>query len=253
MTWAGKRKFIIFIALLVVVALFVGLPAYVKIYQAPTCTDNKMNQGEIGVDCGGPCSSLCQALVEKPLILWSRSFKVSDGIYNSVAYLQNPNSTSGARDVRYMIRLYDKENVIIAEREGEGDILPGKITPLFEANIGTGLKIPARTTFEFLEDPFWETQTSFPDIRIISKVFTRENTQPHFDVVVKNVGYTNVRDISLVAILFDAEGNAMAASRSILDGLEQGQEEDVVFFWPEPFSVPVVGKEVFPVVAPVAR
>ena len=30
-----------------------------KILVAPTCTDKIRNNGEIGIDCGGPCSLKC--------------------------------------------------------------------------------------------------------------------------------------------------------------------------------------------------
>ncbi len=253
MTWAGKRKLIISLILIIIVMILVGVPGYFKYYEAPSCQDKKQNQNEEGVDCGGVCGNLCQALVANPIILWQRAFRVVDGFYNVVVYIQNPNVSAGARNVQYVIRLYDKDNVQIAERKGSGDILPNAISPFFESNISTGKTIPTRTTIEFLTVPFWENEVSFPDIRVISKELSREDSQPRLTTKVRNASYFGVDDIALVAILYDTDGNAIGASRSVLDHLEKGEEEDVIFTWPQPFSKAISEKEVFPVVAPTDR
>ena len=55
MSWAARRRLIIsFIVggVLILLLIFIG---YKTFYRIPTCTDNKENQDETGIDCGGSC------------------------------------------------------------------------------------------------------------------------------------------------------------------------------------------------------
>ena len=53
------------------IILIVGLPAFLLLYKAPTCFDGKQNQGEGGIDCGGPCVKLCPSAFLPPEVIWT--------------------------------------------------------------------------------------------------------------------------------------------------------------------------------------
>ena len=63
-------------------------------YQPATCRDGKQNQEEDGVDCGGPCSLICDAQSATPIVSWVRFFKIQDGFYNVASFVENPNAKS---------------------------------------------------------------------------------------------------------------------------------------------------------------
>ena len=115
--------------------LLAGIPLLKFSYHAPTCTDGVQNQGETAADKGGPCPVLDGRALSPASILWSRSFTVRDGLYSSVAYVQNDNAQAGVRLVSYRFGLYDGKNVLIAERAGQMFIMPASITPVYEFNI----------------------------------------------------------------------------------------------------------------------
>ena len=133
--WATKRKVTYLSIALSVLVILAAVPISLSLYRPPTCLDGRQNQGEDGVDCGGPCQLLCKSKTLEPIVLWQRFFKVSPGVYNAVAYVQNPNVNSAAYNVPYVFRLYDARNLIIYERKGITAIAPRVTTPVFESGI----------------------------------------------------------------------------------------------------------------------
>ena len=94
-------------------------------YDKPTCFDGKQNQDESGVDCGGVCEKVCSFQAVKPNIIWSRSFKVSEGIYNAIAYIENPNIRAEAFAVPYVFKIFDERNILISEKKAR--MIEGRI------------------------------------------------------------------------------------------------------------------------------
>ena len=248
LSWSAKRKTLYTLAFVAAVLLFIAAPTTYILYRPPTCTDGKMNQAEQGVDCGGPCVNLCQEKELDPIVLWQRSFEVGPGAYNVIAYVQNPNLGSAAIQVPYIFRLYNSEHVLISERTGKVNLPPNKSLPVFEANVPSGKQIPARESFEFRTKPYWVRQQSvFPDVRINNIVLSREDSRPLLNAEVTNKELIAYDRVPVVAILYDVDGNAVAASRTILDSLEGQSSQPVVFTWPKPFGVQISEKEIVPI------
>ena len=250
MSWASKRKTLYVLVAVVFLVIVLGVPSFFAVYRAPTCSDGQQNQGELGIDCGGPCKNLCQEKALSPIILWQRVFKVTPGSYNAIAYIENPNVTAGASGVAYIFRLYDKNNVLISERTGQADLLPNKTFPIFESNVPAGQKIPTRVTFEFTKAPFWTTKDSLlPEIAVTGVVFSREDTTPHLEATIENRSVKNVANLPVVAIMYDTDGNAIAASRTVVDFLTKKSSLPLVFTWPEPFTKSISKKEITPILS----
>lgn len=249
-TWATRRK-LTYVSIVVAILLVgVALPTFKVMYKPPTCQDAKQNQGEFGVDCGGPCRTLCPALAVEPIVSWQRVFRVSPGIYNAIAFVQNSNVNSTARDVRYIFRVFDEQNVLIADRRGSVDMLPNSIFPIFEPNMFTGEKTPTRVTFDFTTDPDWQIeQVEIPEVAVVNKVFSRESTRPTFDVTLENKTLKSISNMPVIAILYDVDGNALAASRTIIDFLDKSARTTVTFTWPLPFDKTVSAQEVYPIIS----
>lgn len=248
LSWSTKRKSLYTLAFVTVVLVFIAAPTAYVVYRPPTCTDGKMNQTEQGVDCGGTCTNLCQEKELEPIVLWQRSFEVGPGAYNVIAYIQNPNVNSAAIQAPYMFRLYNANQELISERTGKVNLPPNKSLPIFEANLPSGKQIPARVSFEFRAKPYWVRQQSvFPDVRINRVVLSREEGSPLLSAEIENKELIAYDRVPVVAILYDVVGNAVAASRTILDSLEKQSTQPVVFTWPKPFGVAISEKEIVPI------
>lgn len=251
MSWASRRRALYSIIILLGLAVIVGIPMFFLLYEEPTCSDGKQNQNEVGIDCGGSCELLCDSQVVLPAILWSRSFAVTEGVYNSVAYIENPNFKAGTFEVSYIFKLFDSENILVTERRGITYISPNNAFVVFEGGIVTGERIPARTFFEFRGEPKWfELNNPAISLVIENRILSDTNSSPKLDATLKNISTEDIKDIEIMAIIFDTNDNAIASSRTVVKLLPKSSVQDIAFTWPKPFSSSVGRVEIIPKVYP---
>ncbi|MBI4093972.1 hypothetical protein HY417_03335 [Candidatus Kaiserbacteria bacterium] len=252
MSWASKRRFAYGAGTILVFVFLVGVPLAVWLYEAPTCSDGKQNQGETAIDKGGPCPLLDERTLGPGSVLWSRAFPVRGGLYSAVAYVENPNEGAGVRAVKYRFGLYDERNILVAERRGTTFIMPGGITPVFEGTIGTGNRTVARTYFEFTSRPVWERMENAAGVLVVgNKTMTTPELIPRLSARVRNVSVEPVLNPSFVAIVFDPAANAFVASATTLSRLAPGEEKEIAFTWPDPFTSTVGRIDVLPLLPPI--
>ncbi len=238
-SWSTRRKSIYIIGTLLVFLFALALPLWYVTYKAPSCTDRLQNQGELGVDCGGPCTLLCKANALDLIVHWQRAFKVKDGVYNTVSYVENPNLDSGVEKIAYRFKLYDSDNLLIYERRGDTFVPPKKIFGIFESNIVTGSRVPVRTLFEFLDSPIWKTDfPKEPALVVNNKLLSTEDGLPRLTASLQNLTDNAVYNTEVVALLYDALDNALASSRTVVDSVSKGGVTPLVFTWPEPLEKP---------------
>ena len=185
--WSTKRKFLYTCAALVVLIFLIGLPTFFIVHKAPSCFDSLKNQGEQETDCGGPCTILCKADALSPIIHWQRFFQAKNGVYNVLAYIENPNINSAISNVPYVFKLYDNNNLLIYERRGATFVPSKKIFGVFESNIVTGNSQPARVFFEFLGNLEWRKEFSKDSVLVFTdETISNASTSPRLTARVKN-------------------------------------------------------------------
>ncbi len=250
MTWAFRRQFLYVVILLLFFSLCGYLVSYPGLHKAPSCVDGKQNGDELGIDCGGSCVMACIAQVDPISILWARAFKVVPGRYNAVAYLENHNKNIAVDKISYRFRFADKNNVYVGKREGSTYVPPSGKFAVFESAIDIGNSIPVYTTFEFTSVPQWVTvpQEKIDQLKVlVSNInLINEDTSPALSATVKNDSFFTVGDVDVVSILYDRDHNAVSASRTYINSLSAEESKDISFTWPEPFSTPVIAKELIP-------
>ena len=252
--WATQRKLTYISILIAFLLVVVALPSYYFFYTPPTCFDQKQNQGELGVDCGGPCSVLCPALALDPIVYWTRYFQVSPGNYNLVAYVENPNLGSYAVNVPYDFKAYDLAGTLILEKKNVVNIWANKKFAIFESGINTSQAKIAQVTFEFTGKPVWKKNNLiFPDITVANPILSKESTVPRLNATIQNNSFTAVSNLPVIAVLYDAEGNAVGVSRTVVDFLQKGSPQNIFFIWPAPFTAPVAQKEIIPLISPIGQ
>tara|TARA_B100000745_G_scaffold262983_1_gene187260 strand:- start:6239 stop:6967 length:729 start_codon:yes stop_codon:yes gene_type:complete len=240
----GTGVMVFFLALAIPLVFF-------SIYEPASCFDGKKNQGETAPDLGGPCILLDPAFVQPIAVQWTRSFAVRDGFYNAISYVENNNKEAGVTNVRYIFKLYDARNILIAERTGETPIYPGKVFPIFEGRIDTGNRVPVRATFDFLTDKVWEKMLDpSRGIVVFNETIENRDTTPRVDAEVKNTTLESYRNVVLIATVFDANGNAINASRTIISRIDPTESLPVAFTWPAAFSEKVTRVDIVPLVLP---
>lgn len=237
MSWATRRKLEYLGIIIICTLLFLVLPFFLFVYEAPTCFDGQRNGNETGVDCGGSCRLLCSAEILEPFTRWDpRIFEVTPGVYSVLAYIENPNASAEVRNTPYIFRLYDAEGMLVMEREGRTFIPKGKTFAIYDGNFTTGERVPVRATFEFPEPLVWtRSAVPDPDISVTNKALLDEDTSPRVEARVENRSSERIVNLELVAIIFDGSGNAIGSSRTFVDELPAWQSTNLVFTWPVPF------------------
>lgn len=254
MPWAVRRRILYLLGVFLFLAVVLGGPiAYSLLTVPPSCTDGIQNQGETAIDRGGPCPLLDPSQLQPSAVLWARAFSVRDGSYNAASYIENPNDGAGVASANYIFKLYDSDNVLVAERTGSTFIMPGRVTPVFEGAIDTGNRKAARAFFALTEEPQWQQMRDAGKAIAVSDVGAADiAASPRVTATVRNTDVSPLFDISFVATVFDTAGNAYASSATHLDRLAPDETQQIVFTWPDPFPSLVGRIDVIPRVAPVS-
>lgn len=252
MSWASRRRTTYLFGVIIFFAVVIGGPLAYKYFSVPpTCTDGIKNQDETAVDKGGRCFVLDERSLQSYALLWARSFRVRDGSYNAVAYIQNPNKDAGVREAHYHFGLYDAQNILVAEREGTMYIMPGATTPVLEGRIDVGNRVVAHTYFEFTEAFTWERmKNNAVAISVNNKEISNILESPRLSALAQNNSVVAQQNISFVAVIFDPAGNAFAASATSLPRLEPGQSSQIVFTWPDAFTIQPGRIDIIPLMTP---
>jgi hypothetical protein len=250
MTWGLKRQIFYVVILILFFSIFGFLIIYPKLNKAPSCVDKKQNGDEIGIDCGGSCPNFCFNQTDTVSILWARAFRVVPGRYNAVAYIVNHNKNAAVEKVNYKFRFADTNNIYIGKREGSTFIPPAGNFAIFEPGIDIGNSIPVYVTFEFTQAPQWlqvsEEKMDQLKILVSNIELSDETTSPKLSANIKNNSLFTIPNMNVITILYDANRNAISASRTYLDKINPLQIANINFTWPEPFSEKVIAKEIIP-------
>ncbi len=236
LNWRTRRQIIYFGIFVLIAAIIVGGLIW-YFWPKPSCSDNKQNQGEEGVDCGGPCQTPCLAEVRDISISWVRFFKNKDGFYDAAALVENPNLFAGIDSLKYKFKLYGANNVLIAIREGSIFINPASQQIIFESNIFTGeARIPSRAFIEFDQQKNWEyikKEKSF--LSIVRKDFINFPF-PRLTAEIRNESLADAKEVFAAAVLYDNEGNVQGVSSTKIDLIKPDSTQPANFTWPQPFD-----------------
>lgn len=256
MSWATQRRILYLLGLFTFFLIVIGGPIAYRYISSlpPQCAQGRMRPSGVS---GGPCSLLDPSLLQPITQLWARSFEVrtpadlGSGSYNAVAYIQNTNQNAGTQSVSYQFGLYDSQNVLIAQRAGTTYIMPGGVTPVFEAGISTGNRAVAHTYFTFTSNPVWEPSENAVRGIAVSNVQTNTlDSTPRITATLNNTNPLSVHDVQVVIVVFDPTGNAFAASSTVVPFIDRNASTQIVFTWPNAFDASVGRIDILPTKAP---
>lgn len=234
--WALWRRMQYFTGFALFFLLIGGWIYYANFYQPPSCFDGRQNGSELGVDCGGDCVRICAFSVQEPTVKWSRSFRVTEGMYNAVGYVENTNREAATLELRYKFTLFDEAGVI-TEVSGTTILPPDGLYPIFEGRIETGRRIPTRTFLTLEPVEIWQPATMGREqFSVVERELTDADLRPKLEATVRNNDLEEAEEVEVVATIFDAEGTALASSRTFLDRFTGRTDQQIFFTWPEPIA-----------------
>jgi hypothetical protein len=247
MSWSQRRKLIYGLGALLVAVVIIGLPSFYFLYTPPTCFDGVLNQGEQGVDCGGPCQKLCASAFIPPVVAWVRLEKLTDGFYNAAAYIVNQNVDGAADAAPYHIALYDSAGSFITDTTGTVSIPPHRNTLAFLSGISVGKRIPTRALFEFTAVPNWTKRAdTLAPLIIGDKNYSEDQSGSSLAVTLTNRAAVPLGALNVDAILYDKDNNVLGFSLTQIDGITAGGTAVAPFSWSENRQGKVISIEVLP-------
>lgn len=233
MDWATRKRLIYFVVLALLVLGLIVFVGYSLLNRPPTCSDNKQNGTELGIDCGGQCAYLCASNVTPLRVLWVRALPARPKEVNLVAYLQNQNKTARVAKADYKFTVYDDKAKVVYTKEGSAEITPNGNVAIFVSPINIGERKVQRTLFEWTSPLlFTEADPKNLESKLIT-IDTKLTTESGTELIAKLENPTRLayRNVPVVAILYGKEGNALLASRTVLDDVEPNAKVDAFFSW----------------------
>lgn len=220
------------------ILLLIGVGVYYNyIYQPPGCFDGEQNGDERGVDCGGSCVRICAADVTQPYIQWVEAFKIVDGQYNALAYIENRNKQASTPELGYTFTFYDETGGVITERSGNTILPPDSVYPVFEGRVMTSGKAVDRIEMTLSEPELWLPATIGRDQFQSEAVdLIGADIRPRLTAEIENKELTEAQNVEIVATIFDRDDNPLTASQTYIDIFAPRSTETIVFTWPEPIA-----------------
>lgn len=222
MSRSAKKIFygVFYLALFGLIAYGVTRPAIVP---PPSCTDGVQNQGEQGIDCGGPCSISCDVKALVPLSVTGGVdvFGLSTGKAVLLAQVSNANEEYKADQFFYRFLVYDHSDKLLETISGSSSISALEQKYVFDSRVNTNLQEIGKVTME-LYDVSWKKAYAAlaPQIKIISGPDTVLGSDSiSVSGSVKNQSSVDASDVTIIAVLHDKYGGKVFASQWVMSSL----------------------------------
>lgn len=230
-----KRTVIVLVYLLILI--LVGFSIYLIGRTPASCADKKQNQGEQGVDCGGPCA-VCKAEIDLENLVVAEKVVVSGGndTYDVVAKISNKNESKGAKFFKYTFTLRSSDGTVIGKREGNTFILPADSRYVAELGIQTQDKIPAVIVEVSIDDAQWSELPSVdkPQISVYGKKFGPASSGIGNEAfgIFRNESRYDLAKIFTTVVLRDSYGRIIGVSKNENSAVRAGEEREFHLVWP---------------------
>lgn len=171
---------------------------------------------------------------------------VTKGNYDVAILVENQNANFGIDKIKYALRIYDKFNVLIAERYGETAFEPQEKFVIYEPSIDTKEQVADRA-FLYLDDTaIWQKMKKEPSKLSVGAKNFSNFPQPRLQSDARNNTLDPIRNVKFVSVLSDPNGNAIAASQTVIDVLLGNETKPLNFTWPTSFEVEPAIIDIYP-------
>lgn len=244
-SWRVKRQLLI-IGVVVAVCAGAGFLVFQRFLPVASCMDNTQNQGEFGVDCGGPCGP-CELKHPRGITtFWARAVKVRDGVFDVAALIQNENEVLSSNHVVYEFTLFDQFG-LITKKTGETYLLAQERTPVMGPSIVT-TRDPSRIEFRIVSVD-WEVRKDihpnvFAERREYKVVMQSGKKQSAVNVLIFNSTSYDYRSVDVYVLVLDKDGNLLGTNRTTMENVRAGSHTPVRFIWPQELPGGVASLEV---------
>lgn len=244
-SWRARRQLLI-TGLILAVFSGIGFWIFQKFLPVPSCMDTKQNQGEFGVDCGGPCGP-CELKNPKAVTtFWARAVKVRENVFDAAALVQNQNEVLSSGQVVYEFALFD-EFGLVTRKTGRTYLLAQERTPVIESSIVTS-RDPTRVEFRIVSIDWQVRKDIHPNVfaerREYKVLTTSEKKQSAVDASVFNSTSYDYKSVDIYVLVLDKDGNLLGTNRTVLENVRAGSHTPIRLIWPGELSGAVAAIEI---------
>lgn len=250
-----SQKRILIITIIFAVIFSFGAILYLFLKPNPSCFDKKQNQGEAGIDCGGPCLKKCEVISREKIIIKKTGF-VDAGIeksYDIYAQIVNPNNLLGAKSFDYKFIITNSQG-FKEEKSGTSFVLPGDTKYVILLGLNSEAPISS-VDFEIKNENWIETYNEFenyfqnPLLKVVNVKYNEVTGGVEFyetKGLVKNESPYDFSQIRVRVFLKNESGNIIAINSTEMGMVRSGENRDFRVFWPNRFSGTVQNVEIQP-------
>lgn len=230
------------IAIAIIFLLFlgsIGFLVYGLFPHAPaaSCGDGIQNQGEAGIDCGGPCVQIC-ANPEELILFQTKVIPTKEGFVDAFAELRNGNIAFGIPALRYTFEFYDAANALITSRAGVTYILPNDSKYIVESAIPVARE--ARSVKFTFHEPQFKAVKDYVKPRLVA-LNTASDDELGFTRVrgiIANQTNNSYESVMLTVLLRDDVDRVIAVNKQEITTLVSNEQRFFDLRWPykKPFS-----------------
>lgn len=217
-------------------ALIITLVYFVWLKPTPTCSDNIQNQGETGVDCGGPCEP-CELKNLVPLgSTWVKYFPAGSETA-IVTQINNTNIKWGADSFTYSIDIFGASSTRIQTITGTSFIYSGEIKYIFELAKIDSKKISGVEIS--LSNPNWKNEADFPRPDASTRGLKTEAGSNGIIVsgFIQNNNAYDLSKVNIIGFLENSKGIQIGVSKTQLENILSFTEKEFKINFPKGFSL----------------
>ncbi|MBI2033918.1 MAG: hypothetical protein HYT13_02360 [Candidatus Liptonbacteria bacterium] len=218
-----RARQVIYISSYLAVFLFISFFVYLIFFKTEaSCFDKVKNQGERGVDCGGPCLQVCRSEVKPIEILEEgRILRPDESHLSLLSRARNPNLDYAARSFIYTFSLYNEEGSLIQNFSGESFIYAGEVDRyILLANLNLPNKEVYRASIK-IQDEKWVKAEDFPrpkvNIQYHETVLSSDGIEVQGRVV--NLDTVVLPSLKIIGLFYGKFGQIAGASQSEVENL----------------------------------
>jgi hypothetical protein len=224
-----RKQFVIAVIFILILVMIAGGVWLLVRPPKATCFDGIQNQEEDDIDCGGPCNACDKPIKLK--ILYQDFIPTTDGSFDFVAKVKNPNSEWGIEFLRYRFYMFNQNDEQVGFKEGNTYILPQEEKYFVEQRI----EFPKLGRIELRIDNInWKKLKDFNELDLKIKnsgVKLLENNYTQAFGVVENKSNFNLDRIEVIGLILDND-KIIAAGKTDMRTVLIGEERYFEITWP---------------------
>jgi len=235
------KQILYFLFYLAILGLIVFLIYQWFIKPTPNCFDNRKNQGETDIDCGGPCQP-CEIQSLKPLESQKIRFFQNQNQTIITAEILNLNDNFGADNFTYTIDFYNKNEEKVYSISKNSFIYPQEVKTIFEITDKVNYNDIFKIQINF-SNLHWTSKDNFkkPEIEITEKNLNLEKPIKIQGSLI-NKGNSDATLVRLIGIIYDKYNLPLAASKTEIGKLDAKKQKTFEINFPYNLEINEAGK-----------